>query len=150
MYATGTGNPSSTGGTATGGDFNATGATANSNSTGGGAGSRTGNGQANGSNGGTSVASGAVNIDFIGWRGFDWSSSWGETSNRGSNGRGKYHPRSGDPYGGSALTTMEQNWADVHKYAEAGAPAYNYANSNKGQPSQICILEYHSGDSDGT
>ena len=150
LSATGTGNPGSTGGTATGGDFNAVGGTANSNSTGAGTSSRTGSGQANGDNGGTSVASGAVNIDFMGWRGFDWSSSWGSTSSRGSSGRGKYHPRSGDPYDGAALTTMEQDWADANKYATNGACEYNLSNSNKGLPAQILILEYHSGDSDGT
>jgi hypothetical protein len=150
LYATGTGNPGSTGGTATGGDFNAPGGTANSNSTGAGTGSRTGNGQANGDNGGTSVSSNAVNINFLGWRGFDWSQHWGSTSSRGSSGRGKYHPRSGDVYGGTPLTTMEQNFADVNNWANAGAPQYNLSNSNKGEPAQILILEYHSGDRDGT
>ena len=150
LSATGTGNPGSTGGTATGGDFNAVGGTANSNSTGAGGGSRTGAGQANGSNGGTSLASGATNIDFMGWRGFDWSSSWGSGSGRGSSGRGYYHPRSGDPYDGAALTTMEENWADANKYNRAGAPKYNVSNSTTGAEAQILILEYHSGDSDGT
>jgi len=150
IYSTGTGNPGSTGGSATGGDFNAPGGTANSNSTGAGSGSRTGNGQANGSNGGTSVSGSAVNIDFMGWRGFDWSSSWGESGSRGSNGRGKYHPRSGDPYDGAALTAMEEDWADANKYERAGAPKYNVSNSTTGPEAQILILEYHSGDSDGT
>jgi len=150
LSATGTGTPSSTAGTATGGDFNAPGGQATSNSTGAGTGSRTGNGQSNGDNGGTSVASGAVTINFMGWRGFDWSSSWGSTSSRGSSGRGKYHPRSGDPYDGAALTTMEQDFANANKYANNGACPYNLSNSNKGEPAQILILEYHSGDSDGT
>lgn len=150
LYASGTGNPGSSGGTATGGDFNAPGGTANSNSTGAGTSSRTGSGQPNGDNGGTSVASGAVNINFLGWRGFDWSQSWGSTSTRGSSGRGKYHPRSGDVYGGAALTTMEQNFANANKYANPGACQYNLSNANAGEPAQILILEYHSGDSDGT
>ena len=148
MSCTGTGNPGG-GGAASGGTFNANGG-GGGNSTGGGGGSRTGAGQSNGSNGGTSVASGAVNINFMGWRGFDWSSSWGESSDRGSSGRGKYHPRSGDVYGGTALTSMETAFAAVHKYAQAGAPKSNVSNGTRGDQSQIVILEYHSGDSDGT
>lgn len=148
MSCTGTGNPGGSG-TGSGGTFNASGG-AGGTSTGGGGGSRTGNGTSSGGNGGTSLAAGATNINFMGWRGFDWSSSWGETSDRGSSGRGKYHPRSGDPYDGGALTTMETNWANANDYANAGAPKSNVSNGTKGAPAQILILEYHSGDDDGT
>tara|TARA_R110000787_G_scaffold248133_1_gene353692 strand:+ start:587 stop:1015 length:429 start_codon:yes stop_codon:yes gene_type:complete len=142
MSVSGTGNPSSGGGSASGGSFNANGGSASGNASGGGSGSRTGAGNGNGSNGGTSVDSGAVVIDFQGWRGFDWSSSWGETSSRGSSGRGKYHARAGDAAGGEPLTTIESQWAAVNQWNSSGARRYN----DYGAPSftsQILILEFH-------
>jgi len=142
MSISGTGNPSSSGGSASGGSFNANGGTASSNSSGGGSGSRTGAGNGNGSNGGTSVDSGAVVIDFKGWRGFDWSSSWGQSGSYGSSGRGKYHVRADDVTGGQPLTTIESQWASANPYASAGAVSYNTYGSGSFN-SQILILEFH-------
>ena len=174
MRCTGTGNPSSAGGVATGGTFNANGGSASSNNSGGGSGSRKGAGQGNGQlASGSGESSSAVTIDFMGWRGFDWSSDWGRTTGTvptnpngsntiglGANGRGYYHARSGDVAGGAALTaheaafsaliypttSQERNVTFTHgNYHNTigGAVPYNQRNFSGSMMSQVLILEFY-------
>ena len=139
ISCTGTGDPSSTGGVATGGSFNANGATAVSS--GGGAGSRAGAGNANGSNGGLVEAAGVVPITFYGFRGFNFNPSPAVTgintgtTSYGSNGKPWYGYTSG-----SALSTYENSFITALAFTEVGSfPSNQYGS---GTPSHILILEY--------
>jgi len=174
MRCTGTGNPSSGGGVATGGTFNANGGTASSNNSGGGSGSRKGPGQGNGQlASGSGESSSAVTINFMGWRGFDWSSDWGRTTGTpsstpsgsntiglGANGRGYYRARSGDVAGGAALTSHEAAFSALlypvtsqelsatfpknnSHNTIGGAVPYNQRNFRGSMMSQVLILEFY-------
>ena len=148
MSCTGTGNPGGSG-TASGGTFNASGG-AGGSSTGGGGGSRTGNGTSSGGNGGTSLAAGATNINF--WVGAVLT---------------------GQAVGGKVvievlvvgentthvletlmmavlLPLWKQIGLTLMITPKNGAPKSNQSNGTRGAAAQILILEYHSGDSDGT
>jgi hypothetical protein len=137
MSCTGTGNPSATGGVASGGTFNANGAFA-SGTNGGGSGSRAGAGQANGSNGGLVEAAGVVPINFKGFRGFNFNPSPAVGSvNTGTS----PYASSGKPwFGGQNLTAYEQSFVTALSFLEPGAfPTNTYG---AGTTSHILILEY--------
>ena len=142
ISCTGTGDAppvNSTGGIATGGSFNANGATAVSS--GGGSGSRAGPGNANGSNGGLVEAAGVIPITFTGFRGFSFNPSPAVTGINtgttplGSNGKPWYGYTSG-----SALSSYENSFVAALAFTEAGPFPFNqYGN---GTTSHILIIEY--------
>lgn len=146
MSCTGTGNPSRAGGVASGGSFNANGATANVSGSGGGAGSRAGDGNVDGSNGGLEEAAGVVPINFRGWRGFNFNPSpavnyinrtGSAMSNYGSNGKPWYGAAAGE----EPLSTLESQFVNALSYTDEGPmPQYTYG---RGTNSHILILEYY-------
>ena len=146
MSCTGTGNPSRAGGIASGGSFNANGATADVSGSGGGSGSRTGNGNVDGSNGGLVEAAGVVPINFKGFRGFQFNPSpainyinttGSAMGNYGSNGKPWYGVSSGE----EPLSALEVAFRNALRFGDEGTkPQYQYGT---GTFSHILILEYY-------
>lgn len=146
ISCTGTGNPSRTGGVASGGSFNANGATANVSGSGGGSGSRTGDGNVDGSNGGLVEAAGVVPITFRGFRGFQFNPSPAKNyinktgsvmGNYGSNGKPYYAAATGE----SALSSHEQAFSNALRWGDEGTKPQN--TYGRGTESHILILEYY-------